>query len=280
MNYSKQVVSTLCAAVAASTLLAQEAAPAAAPAEEEESEIGVSVSADYSTVQITRGVLDNKEGILTLAGAVEAYGFTAEIDALFNTTDIFKEDGFDEWDNTEIDYVLGYGYTVETDFSAIELGVDYTFEFDQGGVGENDHVQYIHASIALADLWLAPSIEAEWMLDGCHGQAYTFAVEHGFNLLGEDDDSLVLTVSVAQCFANKKYNVDDGVGTKWGFRDTTVTASLDWAAADHLTISPYIAYSDTIDSHFRDAIEAGYDEAEWDEDVGQLYGGVVVALEF
>ena len=37
---------------------------------------------------------------------------------------------------------------------------------------------------------------------------------------------------------------DDMEKDFWAFRDTTLTATLDWAVCDYLTVSPYISYSD------------------------------------
>ena len=70
------------------------------------------------------------------------------------------------------------------------------------------------------------------MLDSIHGQAYTFSLSHTFALVGDEEEpDLALTLSVAQTLANNKYNADDLGCDCWGFRDTTLTAELEWAAA-------------------------------------------------
>ena len=70
------------------------------------------------------------------------------------------------------------------------------------------------------------------MLDSIHGQAYTFSLSHTFALVGDEEEpDLALTLSVAQTLANHKYTADDLGCDCWGFRDTPLTAELEWAAA-------------------------------------------------
>ena len=166
MNYTNTTIAAaLCAALAA---------PAIAEIELPE----VSVGLDYSSKQVTRGLIDNEEGIVTASAAIEWQGFTAEVDGLFNITDEMKEDGYDSWDNTEVDYILGYGYTFGADdygiFTDVEVAFDYTYEWDNGGDFEdNDHVQYLHASVGLPEIFLAPTPAGEipWLLFTAGGSA-------------------------------------------------------------------------------------------------------------
>ena len=132
--------------LAAASLAAFADEPAAAELEEESNLPGVTLGADYCTRQVTRGIPDNTEGIVTLSAALEWEGFKAEVDGIFNATDVAEEDGFDAGDNTEIDAILGYEYTLDTDaLGGVALGADYTYEYDQGGNDESDHVSYLHA---------------------------------------------------------------------------------------------------------------------------------------
>ena len=275
-----RIATTLLAAASLAAFAEEPAAPAA-ELEEEGNLPGVTLGADYCSRQVTRGLPDNTEGIVTLSAALEWLGFTAEVDGIFNTTDIAEEDGFDAGDNTEVDYILGYGYTLDTDaLGAVELGGDYTYEYDQGGNEDDDHCQYLHASVGLADVLLSPTLEAEWMLDSIHGQAYTFSLSHTFALVGDEEEpDLALTLSVAQTLANNKYNADDLGCDCWGFRDTTLTAELEWAATEFLSVKPYVSYSDHLNGHFRHPAHYVVDE-EASHHVAQLYGGVAVELSF
>ena len=275
-----RIATTLLAAASLAAFAEEPAAPAA-ELEEEGNLPGVTLGVDYCSRQVTRGLPDNTEGIVTLSAALEWLGFTAEVDGIFNTTDIAEEDGFDAGDNTEVDYVLGYGYTLDTDaLGAVELGADYTYEYDQGGNEDDDHCQYLHASVGLADVFLSPTLEAEWMLDSIHGQAYTFSLSHTFALVGDEEEpDLALTLSAAQTLANNKYNNDDLGCDCWGFRDTTLTAELEWAAAEFLSVKPYVSYSDHLNGHFRHSAHYYADE-EAKHSVAQLYGGVAVELAF
>jgi opacity protein-like surface antigen len=262
--------------LAAASLAAFAEEPAAAELEEEGNLPGVTLGADYCSRQVTRGLPDNTEGIVTLSAALEWAGFTAEGDGIFNTTDIAEEDGFDAWDNTEIDYVLGYGFSLDTDsLGAVELGADYTYEYDQGGDGESDHMSYLHASVGLDDVFLSPTLECEWMLDNIKGQYYALVLSHEFELA----DTLALTLSLTEGLANNKYNADDLGCDCWGFRDTTLTAELEWAAAEFLSVKPYISYSDHLNGHFRHPAHYVVDE-ETSHHVAQFYGGVALELAF
>ena len=268
-------------ALCAASLAAFADEPAPAGLEEEGNLPELTLGADYCTRQITRGLPDNTDPIVTLSAAIGWAGFSVEVDGIFNTTDIAEEDGFDAGDNTEIDYVLGYSYTLDMDsLGAVELGGDYTYEYDQGGNGDDDHCQYLHASVGLADVFLSPTLEAEWMLDSIHGQAYTFSLSHTFALVGDEEEpDLALTLSAAQTLANNKYNADDLGCDCWGFRDTTLTAELEWAAAEFLSVKPYVSYSDHLNGHFRHAAHYYADE-EARHHVAQLYGGIAVELSF
>ena len=118
------------------------------------------------------------------------------------------------------------------------------------------------------------------MLDSIHGQAYTFSLSHTFALVGDEEEpELALTLSVAQTLANNKYNADDLGCDSWGFRDTTLTAELEWVASKCLSVKPYVSYSDHLNGHFRHPAHYVVDE-EASHHVAQLYGGVAVELSF
>ena len=77
-----------CGAQTPPTAFAEEPAAPAAELEEEGNLPGVTLGADYCSRQVTRGLPDNTEGIVTLSAALEWLGFTAEVDGIFNTEDI------------------------------------------------------------------------------------------------------------------------------------------------------------------------------------------------
>ena len=270
--------------LAAASLAAFADEPAAAELEEESVLPDVTLGADYCTRQVTRGLPDNTEGIVTLSAALEWEGFKAEVDGIFNATDVAEEDGFDAGDNTEIDYVLGYSRSLDTDaLGAIELGGDYTYEYDQGGNEDDDHCQYLHASVGLADVFLSPTLEAEWMLDSIHGQYYDLKLSHAFELVeareGEEDPVLALELSLVEGLANNKYNADDLGCDSWGFRETTLMAELAWRPCANALVKPYVAYSDHLNGHFRHPAHYYADE-EAKHSVAQLYGGIAVEFAF
>ncbi len=268
-------------ALCAASLAAFADEPAAAEPEEDGGLPEVTLGADYCTRQISRGLPDNTDPIVTLSAALGWEGFSVEVDGIFNTTDIAEEDGFDAWDNTEVDTILGYEHTFDADsIGGVTLGADYTYEYDQGGNGESDHVSYLHASAGLDDVFLSPTLECEWMLDGVHGQYYTLTLSHAFALVGDEEEpELALTLSLAEGLANNKYNDDDLGCDSWGFRETTLLAELEWKPEEHLSVKPYVAYSDHLNGHFRHAAHYYADE-ESKHSVAQFYGGVAVEFCF
>ena len=268
-KYMPVIAASLCA-LTASTVLAELPAPS------------FEASVDVVSRQISRGLPDNTDPIATTAASIEWYGVALGIDGIFNLSDIAEEDGFDTMDNTQIDYSVAYGYAFDVG-TTLELGADYTYEYDQGGNDESDHVQYIHFSAGLPDVFLSPTIGAEWMLDQFHGQYYTLELSHGFDLIpgeGEDADPvLALTLSFCQGLANSKYNEEDLGKDFWALRESTFMATIDWAVCDYLTISPYIAYSDTYSGTVRDAAKY-YEDEEASHNVAQFHGGVTVTASF
>ena len=86
---------------------------------------------------------------------------------------------------------------------------------------------------------------------------------------------LALNLSLVQGLANDKYNDDDMGKDFWAFRDTTLTAKLDWVVTDNFTVSPYIAYSDTFAGPVRNAAKC-----EKHGDAYHFYGGVALSASF
>lgn len=273
MNYTTHTfAAAICAAAIGTTALAETELPE------------ISIGIDFCSKQVTRGLIDNEEGIATASASIGWQGFSIEVDGIFNMTDIAEDEGYDAWDNTEVDYIVGYGYTFGADdydlFTDIEVALDYTYEWDNGGDYEDDdHVQYLHASIGLPELLLAPTLAGEWELDDVHGQYYSIEFSHGFDLIageGEDaDPALALNISLVQGLANDKYNDDDLGKDFWAFRDTTITATLDWAVTDFLVVSPYISYGDHFAGPVRNAAKC-----EKHGDTGHFYGGVAISATF
>ena len=233
------------------------------------------LEADFCTRQITRGLPDNIDPIITLSPGIYLYpcGEFVKADFIFNATDIAKDEGFDAGENTEIDLVVGYDHSFDktTDWDVV-FSFDYTCEFDRSGNGDGGHANYIHASAALDDAFLSPEISGEWMLDGIHGQYYTLGFSHKFKF----DDTLSLSLSFVEGLANDKYNAEDLGCDSWGLRETTLLAELEWTMAGGLlTIKPYIAYGDHLNSHFRHAARYYADE-EAEHHVAQFYCGIAV----
>ena len=214
-------------------------------------------------------------------------GIFASVKGHFNMSDVEEEKGFDRWENKEIDYKIGFNHLFGQDDlgigTSLALGADYVYEFDQAGLGDNDHVQYIHLSLGLPDLFLSPTLGAEWMLENFHGQYYTLDLSHTFPLIKREGEGsrpvLSLRLSFRQGLANDKYNENDLGKDFWAFRESTFQATFDWNVCDYLTISPYAAYGDTYSGTVRPAAHY-YEDKDESNDVAQFYGGVALTATF
>lgn len=242
----------------------------------------VEVSLDFCSRQISRGLPDNTDPIGTVGAVVGWNGFSLGVDGIQNLTDIAAEDGFGAMENTQIDYSIAYERVMDVGTS-LALGADYTYEYDRGGNEEGEHVQYIHFSAGLPDLFLSPTIGCEWMLDSFCGQYYTLELSHIFELIsgagGGGDPVLSLTVSFCQGLGNDAYNEEDLGKHRWALRESTFMASLGWVVWGHVTIAPYVAYSDTFAGEVRDAAK-WYEDSEAEHKVAQFYGGVTLTGSF
>ena len=256
-------------------------------AEGETSRPSVFATTEVVSRKLSRGLPDHTDPIFTQTAGLEWMGVFASVKGHFNMSDVEEDKGFDRWENKEIDYKFGFNHTFDKDAiglgTALALGADYVFEFDQGGLGENDHIQYIHMSLGLPDVFLSPTLASEWMLDQFHGQYFTLDLSHSFPLLSRGGDDakpiLALKLSFRQGLANAKYNDHDLDKDFWALRESTFTATFDWNVCENVTISPYAAYGDTYSGTVRPAAHF-YEDPDESNDVAQFYGGVTLNATF
>ena len=75
-------------------------------------------------------------------------------------------------------------------------------------------------------------------------------------------------------------NPEYGALERQGFMDTCLTAALEWAVTDGVTVGAYVAYSDyLLDSSMRDAARGYEATGKWDNSYN-FVGGVSVAIAF
>lgn len=237
-----------------------------------------SVFADFASRKVSRGVLSNQDPIETYGFTAKWYGLTYKMDWLFDLTDERGQKN----DLNETDFILGYEYTFKPEQwnvpTAIKVYSDWNYETHPGKAYKN----FMHNSVSLPKLWLAPSLDSEfefrkslWYIK--------LTGKHSWTLIDPREEKgtpvLALTLSLTQGVGNARQNKADLKEDFWALRETTLKAKFDWNPVDHLTISPYIAYSDTLSDTVRDAAR-NYKYDDKKHTVAQLYGGVVLTAKF
>ena len=241
----------------------------------------------FDSRYMTYGVIDGKDPIVTPGATATFFDFVYfGVEAIFDTT---KQQG-KKWGGygnragkyTTLDAIVGgaHDFDLGETLGALSVDFNYIYEYIPRYHGEVGDTQYLNLELALNDLWLEPTFAIERDLMADDGTYFNFNIGHTFTLVGDEEEpELALTLSFVEGLANNKYNEDDLGCDSWGFRETTLMAELEWAAAEFLSVKPYISYSDHLNGHFRHPAHYYADE-EASHKVAQLYGGVAVELAF
>lgn len=289
------------AAVGGSVSLATAADPTAAEAEKGEAEktpwISGSASLAFDSKYLSYGFVDNRDPILTSAAEITFADFvTFGVEAIFDVTKYGRQAGYGNRGGkyTELHPYAGVSHAFSPeDFeglpTTIEVGIDYLYEYHPGAKachgdrdpGADDDTQFWTLSLALPDLWLEPSLSIERDVMRDNGTYAAVEIGHAFNLLGAEDDTLVLRPSIMQGFGNR-YRVASYVEdvNKNALMNTLIKVDLTWNICDNLELGAYVGYSDFLFS--RDVRRASREyeaTGRWDES-WNFIGGLSVALSF
>lgn len=264
------------------------ATDAAKAAELEEAEggwvIGGSVGLDFCTKQLTYGLIDNPHPILTPSAALSLGNeewFTVElgVEAIFDTTNWgAKEGGYNNrrWKYQELAPGITLSRTWDTAGwlgSSLDTAINYTYEYHPKSCKKSDagfanpNTQWLNLEISAGDFWLQPTLAVEYQLmrqgakdeDNGKGGIYaTFSVAHDFDVgsaLGLDEGTLTLTPTLGIGMANKKRNLCDfGENENFMFRDGFGTLELAYAPFEGFAVTPYVGFSQQLDSKAKDAV--------------------------
>lgn len=250
---------------------------------------------DFCTRQLTYGLVDNRDPIVTAALAAEWQGFTFDTAVIFDTTEWGKTQGGygnRKGQYQELAFGPGYTYTFDPgDYpflpTAVDTFVNYTYEYHppvRKSRGEsNPDTQFLHAGFALPDLWLKPTLCAEFDIDNEAGAVYLLAqVGHTFTLVeaagGRETDPLALALGAGVGVGNPKRNRYDADFDAWAFMDVWVSAALEWQLSDRVLLAPYVALSEQLHRRLRDASRHAI-EGETHAST-QLVGGLALAAAF
>lgn len=253
------------------------------------------VAVDFTSRQLTYGLVDNRDPIVTLEALAEWHGFTFEAAAIFDTTKWGRKHGGygnRQGKYQELAFGPGYGYAfTPEDFGAlpttVEVTINYIYEYHprvKKHLGEeNPDTQFINIGAALPDVLLAPAISAEFDIDNEQGAIYIAAeIGHSFTLVeaagGRETDPLMLALGAGIGIGNAKRNRYDADFDNVMFKDVWVSASVEWQITDNVVLAPYVAVYEQIHGRLRDA--ARYYIEDEKHASTQLIGGVRLAASF
>jgi len=228
------------------------------------------VSLDLCSRQLTYGLADNRDPILTADGVVAWGDFSLEVTAIADTTGWGeRHGGYGDRAGNYQEFAFGPGCTrllapEECSLlpTVLELGARYVYEYHPAvnrHKGEaNPDTQFVYLTAALPKLWLAPALSAEFDIDNESGAIYLGAeVSHTFALVSAAGDRatapLALSLGAGVGFGNPKRNTYDAALDAYGFKDVWVSAALEWQIMDNVVLSPYIAVYEQLQGRLREA---------------------------
>jgi hypothetical protein len=253
------------------------------------------VAADLCSRQLTYGLVDNRDPVVTAEAALEWRGVTFETALIFDTTKWGeRHGGYGNRQGRYQEFAFGPGY-VHTlspdDFKAlptpVELFGNYIYEYhppvrrERGE--ENPDTQFINVGASLPDLWLTPALSAEVDIHNESGALYLAAeVGHTFALVraagGREADPLSLSVGAGVGFGNPARNAYDAEFDAYSFKDAWVSAALEWQITDTVSITPYVAACEQLHRRLREAARASIEGERHSS--AQLVGGLRLAALF
>lgn len=208
---------------------------------------GPSVSADFTVASkyVWRGLVLTDDPVLQPSLTLDYKSLNLNV---WGNTDLTDANGTPGEIN-ELDYTLSYAFAVKN--VNLTLGViQYTFP----------HTGYeptteIYGTAGL-DMLLSPTVNIYYDVDEVGGVYGTVGISHSFPL-GEVykgiSPSLDLSGSVG--YGSSNYNEGYFGVDSSGFVDLLLTAGLAIPIDEHLSVGPYVSFSQVIDSKLRDAVE-------------------------
>jgi hypothetical protein len=224
------------------------------------SSVDVELGADFVSHYVWRGQLLTDGPVIQPSVTASWRGLRLNVWASVDATDV-NEQGSEHVRIQEVDYTLSYT------FSPVE-GLDLAgglIEYDFPGT-RFDATQELFASASASAVPLAPTLALYYDIDEVNGVYANFSVGHTF----EVSEKLGLGVGAGAGWADADYNfgyfgVHDGAAG-----DVSLSAGLEYAVSEKLSVSGYVGYTELIEGDIEDAVS--------DSDV--LLGGVRVTISF
>lgn len=258
--------------------------------------ISAEASIDFASRKIFYGYVLNREPIwiphaeLTFFDTLSP-GITAYCDMTDWGSERRRGPGYGDrsWRYQEIDpYVRLQHFFTEVEVPVLPTTVYaafwYQYEYDPPlpDGSENPDSHFLDGCIALPDLWLEPTLCAEFDMDRDHGIYLNLDIGHPFALYGDAEDPLLaLRFDVAQGWGDAHRNEAYSGVSRSGLMDTMLRLTLEWTPYPWLEIAPYVAYYEYIfDRHLRDGARRVSYGGDPETESWSFLGGVKVSVNF
>lgn len=212
----------------------------------------VSVSADFASAYIFRGVTLNKGLVFQPGAEISGFPIPEEYGSIAIGTwanyDIDDNDGAaNKNEFSEIDYYISYSLPV----TIVDLGVTYTeYTYPNSGGSESDKEFAFSVGKSLGDTGLYASLTANYGIDG--------ALEDEWYIQGALDyeksltETLTLSAGVNVAYAMQKADDD-------GFNDAGASVGLSYALTENWSLNGSLNYVAQLDDQV--LTDAEYDKA-------------------
>ncbi len=157
---------------------------------------------------------------------------------------------FDSGELNETDIILTYGFDVGEMLSMSVGNIWYSLDNEQFGVTEDTNELFLTTTL---NTILAPTLKISWDWDAAEedGLFYSFDISHSFDL-GQWMDKTALNLGALVSY---NQHADGTVADYAGWHNYELSASLDYALTDQLTISPIVIFSSGISSAAKDVLD-------------------------
>ena len=206
---------------------------------------GPAVSADVTVASkyVWRGLILTDDPVLQPSLTVGYKGLGLNIWANTDLTDANGTSG----EINELDYTLDYSFSVNKVNLTVGV-IQYTFPHT-----DFEPTTEIYGTAAL-DVLLSPAATIYWDTDEVGGVYGTLGIGHSFALGEVRGISPSLDLSGSIGFASSDWNEGYYGVDSSGLVDLLLTAGMPIPIDGHLSITPYISYSQVIDSKLKDAV--------------------------
>jgi uncharacterized protein (TIGR02001 family) len=207
---------------------------------------GPSVSADVTVASkyVWRGLRLTDDPVLQPSLTVDYKSLNLNV---WGNTDLTDANGT-PGEMNELDYTLSYSFVVNK--VNLTLGViQYTFPHT-----DFEPTTEIYGSAGL-DMLLSPTVNVYYDSDEVGGVYGPVGISHSFALREVRGISPSLDLSGSIGYATSNWNEGYYGVDSAGLVDLALTAGLAIPFDEHLSIGPYVSFSQVIDSDLRDAVE-------------------------